>query len=766
MKKLCNHIYHIVFIISFFCIATFLLTYTFFFQNSIWISKTALLKSALVSILIGYFFFSILRKIENKISRQEKKRWSLYAIFICLILCSLILLSVDIPDDLLFAPQTTIAVKIPSIAENGNSTTLKYIYNGLSFVNFNSFTFNEGSKLSDDTIQLIPQEDSSASVSWSGRSWGRIEFGFSNYQINSQVLLCSNDNCDKYVFTDNEEGNLAVTSIEVPCFRFLSFLSHASTVISIFIFLYVILFSALCYIGNFIFEKEYVIFKWMLWVGLVFFILWLLNYAQNLLFNPNPSEYREGANLLMTQYFLEWKNPFSLENQPLLNTNKGFLYNLVMLPFAAFFGNTLFIHRLVSFIFNCLSCFLVFLVLRKSHIPTALALTGSSILGACLLFYVSPIARVDGLGTFLFLAATFLPWMNNFQKKSLFFSGLLGILAFYTKPYFLLSIGIVSTYLFLYQSKKDGFLYGFITMIVLFISAIFVRHIFECYFLNVVFNSSSNASASNSIDWMMYQVRQFITVFLPIIFMFFILYITKANKKKDEDHLNSNKSHKSFINFRNSLFMKQMNYFLFFFLISTIAIVTLLGENHGNYMIYLFQLMAPPLIIFIFQNLNSDYHMASISVPLILLNLFILCFEFLYPNNPKSYEAAWDKLNSYIEPSEQILNSPLLVSKMIEEGIPIVDSGSSEYFYNTQAYADNFFAPSYELVQQQGEKYLAEVQRNVENKYYDKIIITKDDSPFCNEKIIKVNYELINTINLYLPQSKQTWIVQIWIPDL
>jgi hypothetical protein len=146
-----------------------------------------------------------------------------------------------------------------------------------------------------------------------------------------------------------------------------------------------------------------------------------LNYGRVLLVNPNPAEFREGANLVMTEYLLQGRNPFALENQPLLNTNKGFVYNFTVLPLAYFFGNTLFVHRLVSFIFILLSCYLVFKVLRKCQCRFLRDRRRGSATGMSSFLRLTD-RTVDGMGTFLFLASILIPWFSHYDTKSLVIS--------------------------------------------------------------------------------------------------------------------------------------------------------------------------------------------------------------------------------------------------------------------------------------------------------------------------------------------------------
>src|SRR6266496_3588052 len=78
-------------------------------------------------------------------------------------------------------------------------------------------------------------------------------------------------------------------------------------------------------------------------------ILWSIYFAVVTISIPYPIELREGASQVMTRFFLSGSNPFVLQNQPLAMNNYGLGYNLVVAPFAALLGNTLLVHRSVTF---------------------------------------------------------------------------------------------------------------------------------------------------------------------------------------------------------------------------------------------------------------------------------------------------------------------------------------------------------------------------------------------------------------------------------
>ena len=486
-------------------------------------------------------------------------------------------------------------------------------------------------------------------------------------------------------------------------------------------------------------EKIIKIFWWLLIAGLIFFIPWLLVYAGNVIVTQGPVGFREGADILLTDYILHGKNPFVLMNQPLMNTNKGAFYNLIMLPFVVVFGNTLAIHRIISILFILLSCALVVWTLIRFKTSLPFAIAGGTIVLASLLFYTGPIARADGLGTFLFLVAGIIPFIRKFDRASLAISALAGIMAFFTKPYFLLSVGIVALYLFLFSSKKKGLIFGTITLALLLLICVFVRKFFACYFLNTILNNASNGA--DHVDYLVYQLVLFCEVFGPVIL---ICLIT-----------NPIHSDQAFVQI-------PFDYFGFFFLCATAAILVL-GQNSGNYMVYLFQLMTPPLVILAFKNLNSTRAWSAITIPLTLLNLGLLCFWILYPNTPPSGDQ-WKEIYQILASSKKVLNSPLLVPEMVRLGLQPIDSGSSQYYYRTKPYSGNLIAPYYSITKMRGDDYKYEVENTIKEKGFDHIIITKDYPIFAKEDLISQYYVHIKDFHISLSQTNDNWDLEYWEP--
>ena len=510
--------------------------------------------------------------------------------------------------------------------------------------------------------------------------------------------------------------------------------------------------------------------------GLVFFGSWLANYSWTIIATPYPVEYREGAILLLTDFFIHGMNPFSLANHPLMTNNYGFLYNLVVLPFAMIFGNTLAIHRIISILFILASCTLIVLTLRKIDVAWPFAVAGGGIVLASLLFTVTPLARPDALGEFFFLLTILFPWYRKFDTQALLVSGLAGILAFLSKPYFILSVGMVSMYLFTFVSKKRGLFYTLSVMGSLIFVLYIINTYFECYFLDVILNNILNSSLSDS--HLQKQLILFVKTFLP---SSLILLLAASNniiqKPSRATGLSGKQQSLDIFHFDKPLVHFPINYFVFFLEFTLIIVLLLLGKHLGAYMSYFFQLITPALILVIFQQKDVLDKNAAITVPLILINFSLLCFWVLYPNKlSMSQQKEWDKLYRYIARSADILNSPVLVPEMVRLSIMPADSGQTEYYFNTRPYDSNPLAPDYEKVSQQGKKYLEMIRTKIQNHGYDYVIVTSGQdpnydsifvipeqalSPLASRSVIDQFYDRVELINIAMPQSGEYWIIEV-----
>ena len=511
------------------------------------------------------------------------------------------------------------------------------------------------------------------------------------------------------------------------------------------------------------------IFKCFFVLCLSFFMIRLVIYAVTIVATPVPVEYREGAFLLSTEFLLQGINPYSVENHPLSINVYGLVYNLAVLPFAALFGNTLSVHRALSVLCVLLACALITHRLLLRDASLLFAISGGMILMASLLFHVTPVTRPDALGFLLFLLAVLISEHFGFNRSSLVWSAFLGVLAFFTKQYFLLSLGIVASFVFLFVSKAKGIIYLLGAAVVIVVVLTLLQLTGEYYLLDTILHHIFLAGGSTSM--MVSQLIYFSLVYSPILIILAITLIerkllkTASSTSGLEDKTVSKSGFKLDISHLNKpLLSFHVDLSWWAFLITTLAVVFSLGQHLNNYVVYLFQLMTPFLVIGVFQYLGRQKKLYPFLAVLALTNLYIINAYVLYPNHPQQYQANWNRIIELTGQGEHILNSPAIAPLLIEQGKQIVDSGENEYFYATRPYPPLVLLPGYEEVVQRGQDYLNDVEAGVRKKGYDLVIITENYSPFISVAVLQNYYTYVETITVNMPQTDQQWSLQVWIP--
>ena len=508
------------------------------------------------------------------------------------------------------------------------------------------------------------------------------------------------------------------------------------------------------------------IWRVAIWSTLFLLTLWLIYFAIVTIRMPYPIEYREGAAPVMTQFLLKGENPFSLENQPLGTNNYGFVYNLVVLPFAALFGNTLLVHRTVTFFFILLSCLLIFQTISRVNGDRFFALAGAvlTMMGLAALGGLG--AYPNAMGVFLFLAGILIPFNRDFDPLALSLSAILCIMAFYTKPYFVVSFGIVASYLFIFISKRKGVFYCLLFGLPFALSYLLVRYFLWLYFIDIFVSNLSNTH-QDFFMFTIYQIVEFAIEFSPALILGVILLF--INMKTP--HLKG-VSLKRFLpildisSFDRPLVSNPINYIAYFFIGSLLTFILILGRHTGTYMTYLYQILLPPFSRLLFQYIKPLSRLALIASFLVLWSLVSfgqIRFNPLFLQQTDSKD--WAGLYRSIDDSRNILNSPVLISEMLRLGIPPVDSGQTQYFYTIDPFPDNkLLGPNYQIVRSVGLQYQETIHQSVIDAKYDRIYLT----PLLKNFLVPVDmsryYYRTNTFVVNMPQTDQDLTVEVWEP--
>jgi hypothetical protein len=499
--------------------------------------------------------------------------------------------------------------------------------------------------------------------------------------------------------------------------------------------------------------------------GILVLIAWFVYFSFFTINIPYQIAYREGAAQVMTQILLKGGNPFSLEYQPLGMNNYGVGYNLIALPLAKLFGNTLMVHRGISLFFLLASLFLVartVFVLKKDTLISIL----------CGIFIVVALAGRGGLGAFpsamgafLFLSVILIPFIYSFRYPSLLASALLSVMAYYTKPYFVICFLVVAVYTIVFISKTKGIIYSLFFLSAFGLLFLGVRYSFELYFIDTFIGNLSNAN--RSLSHLRDQLLEIFAEFFPSIILGVSLLFLQGSKFSLKKLLRTNfRSRLNFVHLHVPLLNSPINYFAFTFIFCFSSFILVLGLHTGNYMTYAYQIVLPPFILWLFQKLNSISKFSIISLCLLFSNVLILDNILLNPSFLRQKDSvAWSNLYNYIKDSRQVVNCPAVVSALIDIGILPIDSGQTEYYYYIKPYPDNIlFGPDYETVKRQGIIYRRSIRNAISKGKFDKIILTEGYGNLISFDVVSQYYVKVETIAIDMPQTYQTWVIGLWEP--
>jgi hypothetical protein len=502
-----------------------------------------------------------------------------------------------------------------------------------------------------------------------------------------------------------------------------------------------------------------------LFIGALVSILWSVIFSVVTITIPYQIELREGAAQVVTQILSSRGNPYTFENQPLAMNIYGLGYNLAVLPFAALFGNTLLVHRAVTFAFIVLSAWTVFMAVYKMRKDVPLGLISAAFVMISLIAHGGIGAFPSAMGTFLFLASALIPFLRSYNKSSLVLSALLALMAFYTKPYFILAFGIVASFLFLFVSKKKGVIYALFFLLLFAASFVLVRSIFPLYFFNTILVNMSMSWLSTAHLWN--QLSNLFFGFWPILVVSIIfLAAERMDNKPELAQIQKRKDRANILDWQRPLFDYTFDYCLYLFLCALLAFVFILGRHMGNDMNYAYQLLVPTYLCWFAGKINFGKKFTALFTLLILFNLFswqgvLLDPRMLEQKNSKE----WAHFFSYVDSSSNILNSQIETSEVMRLGLTPIDAGQTIVYYLVKPFPDNLLVnASYESIVADGFKYTKFIDQSIQAQKFDLVVSVKEKGAFYHVKRLEDYYTPVDEIRLDMPQSSQAWTVLIWKP--
>ena len=492
-----------------------------------------------------------------------------------------------------------------------------------------------------------------------------------------------------------------------------------------------------------------------------------------------PLDYNEGGMLAITSTIEQGGNPYSLQSQPARISVYPILYNLLVAPLSQAFGATLELHRLVAGLFILASCAILFYVCRKESAARTESFAAATLLYAGLLYYSTPIASPNSLGLFLFLSAIIIPWVYGFSKRSLCTAIIVGILAFYTKQYFIACLGYIAFYLFLAESKKRAMVFGLAALAAFIVAMIFISYTSPYYFDNTFFAVQSVSKIASSYAHLITQFEEYTLTYLPLLIILAAWSVQKCYSRifsstQQVQNLQEKKL-VSFADMEAPLLLLRPNYIWICCTCSILIIVASLGRNAGNHLTYFFQLISPFLLAGIFA-LISDMPKWLWSIRI----LIVLALYNSYAMLPKDFsveEKNWQIVRQEIAEADDLYASTLVLQEVMKNESPVYLNGHTRYF----PFAKNkpaSFAKSDEKnrISEIWERHIELIQTKIKNQAFDVLLIdqhmsfpsSSQNSVTDTKTLLEANYK--KTANVTLPLAKRRggggFNVQVWKPIL
>ncbi|MFT5483864.1 MAG: 4-amino-4-deoxy-L-arabinose transferase-like glycosyltransferase [Halieaceae bacterium] len=469
---------------------------------------------------------------------------------------------------------------------------------------------------------------------------------------------------------------------------------------------------------------------------LILALLALVYHHWQIISAPFPLDYYEGTTLLITQIFAEGGNPYTREYQPGAMYVYPPLFNLLVAPLTWFVDNDLILHRTVCGVFILASCLLVARAVLDCGADLIDALAAACTFYAALLFYATPISSTNAMGVFLFLTILYLPWRASFSLGSLVLATLLGVAAFYSKQYFILAVGLVGAYVFIYQSMLRAMAMGllFVTLVV---SSLWIVNLTSPYYLdNTLFSTAISTALLQNTETAVLQYTKFLWLYWPLLLLaLYQLYLT-VHGPGGQGLLSLIKPGiRSVAEHRGTL------YFWFCLALSAVIVFFSLARNPGNYLTYLFQLLSPLLLIGVFGGM-SKLRVGRRYVALPVLLCLYMGWSLL-PQDFSTTEAGWKRVDELVSQEENILASQILITDLLRHDRRVFQDGHTFYFPLAAEKPHWFFKDAKEdTVKQIWSSYLTGLYRDIERQHFDLIVV----SPWDFHGIFVVNPPPFSTL--------------------
>ncbi len=523
--------------------------------------------------------------------------------------------------------------------------------------------------------------------------------------------------------------------------------------------------------------------KYWQWIVIIPIILYtgilLYQMISNMIIGLDyPNELREGVNIEFTLALLEGKNPYGKqwihEQIPGPCYLYPFLYCSVVAAMAKVFPfDIIFLHYSLTFLSMIVSGGIISFLVKeqtKTKIAPVLAFP------LALMFhwrygYVGAVP--DSFGFLLFTLAIFFATREG-RRNRVPVNGVITVLLFYVKQYYILIAGILILY-YLKESKRKAVQYIFFCALCTLLSAFVVTLCFPTYW-TYAFYLLKGTEVYFSKKQFLYVLEQFAYI-MTIYGIFFILILYRIYKLGREGKLSCQWKIKNLeepllsLGIENKEWIQWCHFFvsgfgLFYF-----------GLNDGAYLTYYLQLFAPCLVIlgliaweeiFLVKAERKKIVFLGVYGMIAMLSLFLshrrLPFHKLNKEDIEAWTQAYRYLDSYS--NEEIYHSPTTAFFAFKNHQYVYDTGhvnitrESNYEIWKDSKTDRFLFPYAGKIYEQHHKHHERMRKKVQEGEYGLITFVQGLDIVLDESLLEERYEKIDTISLYL--GNMAYDTQFW----
>ncbi|HEY4492494.1 MAG TPA: hypothetical protein VI958_10885, partial [Acidobacteriota bacterium] len=342
---------------------------------------------------------------------------------------------------------------------------------------------------------------------------------------------------------------------------------------------------------------------------------------------------------------------------------------------------------------------------------------------------------------------------------------ILALAASYTKLYFLLSFGAVLSFVFLFVSKKKAAEFALFFLALFVICFFVIRRVFPLYFFDTILVNASVNWLTN--EHLFDRLCRLVSLFAPMLFVSAVLSIIAYRDSAQRPKPDQARFAIS-LDWRHPLIQPSFDYSLYLAICGLAAFVLLMGRQMGSRLDYVYQLILPAFACCLFQAFHHKQKLEKLLVLIVLANLFMWQRGLLAPSMLEQKNSAeWARLFSYVRSSSNVLNSAAEASEMVHLGLSPIDSGQTILYYETKPYSGSLLSDtSYEDMVADGYLYTRFVDESIQDQKFDLVVWIQEKGIFYHARRLEKYYQLVDEIELSMPQDEQRWTVLIWKPKL